>query len=185
MNWQIDPAHTRVEFSVRHMMITNVRGTFEQVDGTVAFDERNPARSSVDIRIEAASINTREPNRDAHLRSPDFFDAEAYPYLAFQSRRIEVLDERRGRIHGDLTIRGVTRPVVLETEYNGKAISPWGGESAGFSARTEINRKDFGLTWNVALETGGVLVGDIIKINIELEIIKQAEAEPEAELALA
>jgi polyisoprenoid-binding protein YceI len=178
MAWKIDPAHTRVVFSVRHMMISNVHGQFDKVSGVVDFDEAAPSRSRVDVQIEAASINTREERRDAHLRSADFLDAENYPYLTFKSTQVEALGEAAGRIHGDLTIRGVTRPVVLDVEYNGQARNPYGLTGAGFTAHTKINRKDFGLTWNVALETGGVLVGETINIAIELEVIKEAEAQP-------
>lgn len=177
MSWKIDPAHSEVNFTVRHMMISNVRGRFENFTGTVEFDQADPAKSTVDVQIEAASINTREAQRDAHLRSGDFFDAENYPYLSFKSKKVEVLDAANGRIAGDLTIRNITREVVLETEFNGMSQSPWGFSSAGFSASTKINRKDWDLTWNMALETGGVLVSDEIKINIELEIIEEKVAE--------
>jgi polyisoprenoid-binding protein YceI len=187
MAWQIDPAHTRVGFAVRHMMISTVHGQFENVSGTVDFDEQRPSRSTVDVQIEAASLNTRDEKRDAHLRSADFFDAENHPYLTFKSTKVEVVDETHGRITGDLTIGGITRRVVLDTEYNGMVKSPWGTYSAGFTATTKINRKDWGLNWNVALEAGGVLVGDTVTITIELEIVKQpdAVAEPEGDLALA
>ena len=159
------------------MMISNVRGRFEAFTGTVEFDQQNPANSSVDVQIEAASINTRESQRDNHLRSADFFDAENSPYLTFKSKKVEVVDDEHGRIIGDLTIRGVTKEVVLDTEFNGMSQSPWGFSSAGFSASTKINRKDWDLTWNMALETGGVLVSDEIKINIDLEIIEEKVAE--------
>lgn len=177
MTWKIDPAHSEVNFTVRHMMISNVRGRFENFTGTVEFDPVNSANSSVEVQIEAASINTREDKRDNHLRSADFLDAENHPYLIFKSKRIEVLDDSHALIIGDLTIRGVTREVILETEFNGMSQSPWGFSSAGFSASTHINRKDWGLTWNMALETGGVLVSDDIRINIELEIIEEEIAE--------
>lgn len=175
MCWKIDNAHSLVEFSVRHMMISTVRGRFERFSGTVEFNENDLAASSVDVQIEAASINTNEPQRDNHLRSADFFEAEKYPFLSFKSTRVEKVNENSGRIYGELTIRNITRPVVLETEYNGQAKSPWGTTSAGFTANTKINRKDWNLVWNQALETGGVLVGDEIKIHIELEIVKVAE----------
>ena len=178
MAWKIDPSHSRAVFSVRHMMISNVHGQFEKIIGNVEFDEAVPARSTVDVQIEAASIDTHDERRDGHLRSPDFFDAERYPYLAFKSRRVEVLDDSHGRLHGDLTIKNITKPVVLAVEYNGQARSPYGATSAGFSASTKINRKDWELSWNVALETGGVLVGDTINISIDLEIVKQAVPEP-------
>src|SRR3990172_6969942 len=169
MSWKIDPAHAQITFSARHMMIMNVRGHFEKFSGEVYFDEQNPALSTVEVQIEAASLNTNEPQRDSHLKSPDFLDVENYPFILFQCKRVEAGDDRHGRIIGDLTIRDVTREVVLETEYLGKSQSPWGMTSAGFSAHTRFNRKDWGLTWNVALETGGVLVGDEINIHIELE----------------
>jgi len=177
MSWKIDPAHSEINFTVRHMMISNVRGRFERFEGTVDFDEQNPTNSSVEVKIEAASINTREPQRDAHLRSPDFLDAEKYPYLIFKSKKIEVLDANHGRIAGDLTIRDVTNEVILEVEYNGTVKSPFGNTSAGFSASTSINRKDWGLQWNVPLEAGGWLVGETVQINIELEIIKEEQAQ--------
>ncbi|HEX2981825.1 MAG TPA: YceI family protein [Anaerolineaceae bacterium] len=181
MTWQIDNAHSLVEFSVKHMMISTVRGRFEEFSGVVDFNEETPALSSVDVQIETASINTFEPQRDAHLRSADFFESERYPLMTFKSTKVEALDETHGKITGDLTIRDITHQVVLNVEYSGQAMSPWGKTSAGFSAQTKINRKDWNLTWNKALETGGVLVGDEIKISIELEIIKQTEAEAEAE----
>lgn len=177
MSWKIDSSHSEINFTVRHMMISNVRGRFEAFTGTVEFDQQNPANSSVDVQIEAASINTRESQRDNHLRSADFFDAETYPYLTFKSKKVEVVDDSHGRITGDLTIHGVTKEVVLDTEFNGMSQSPWGFSSAGFSATTKINRKDWGLEWNMALETGGVLVSDEIKINIDIEIIEEKVAE--------
>ncbi len=177
MSWMIDSAHTEVDFTVRHMMISNVRGQFQKVNGTVEFDEAHPANTKVNVQIEAASINTKEEKRDAHLRSADFFDAEKYPNLTFVSKRVEVKDASHARLIGDLTIRDVTKEVALDAEYNGSAKSPWGTLSAGFSAKTSIKRKDWNLNWNVALETGGWLVGDEIHISIELEIVKQPEAE--------
>ncbi len=183
MAWVIDSAHTEVNFTVRHMMISNVRGQFHKVNGTVEFNEAKPAASSVDVQIEAASINTKDEKRDGHLKSPDFLDAEKYPYLTFKSKRIEVKDANHGYIVGDLTIRGVSKEVTLDVEYNGSAKSPWGTTSAGFSAKTSINRKDWGLNWNVALETGGILVGDQINIAIELEIVKQPETVPAGAVA--
>ncbi len=183
MPWQIDPAHSRIEFSVRHMMIANVRGHFDRFSGTVEFDEQHPENSTVDLQIEAASINTGVADRDNHLRSPDFLWAEQYPHLRFKSTRVERTGDRRARLYGDLTIRDITRPVVLEVEYVGQAKSPWGTVSAGFNARATINRKDWDLTWNQALETGGVLVGDEVRITIEVELVKQAEAPQEASAA--
>ncbi len=186
MPWQIDTAHSSIDFSVRHMMISTARGSFTKFSGTVDINEAEPARSSVEVQIEAASIDTRDAQRDAHLRSADFFDVEKYPYLTFKSKRVEIVDESHGRIIGDLTIRDVTREVVLDTEFTGQAKSPWGTTSVGFEAQTKISRKEWGLTWNVALETGGWLVGDEIKINIQLEVVQspeQAEELAEEELA--
>lgn len=180
MSWKIDPAHSEITFSVRHLMVSNVRGRFERFSGVVNFDEENPQNSSVEVQIEAASINTREPQRDAHLRSPDFLNADQFPYLTFKSKRIEVLDDSHGRIIGDLTIRDVTREVTLDVVFNGKVKSPFGMMTAGFSASTKINRKDWGLVWNVALETGGVLVGEEINIQIELELIQELQTEQTA-----
>lgn len=173
MAWKIDPAHSAIHFSVRHMMISNVRGEFQRFDGTIDLDEQNPENTTVDIRIDASSINTREPQRDAHLRSADFLDVENYPYITFKSTRVERTGEKTARLHGDLTIRGITKPVVLDVEHSGILTNPWGNPSAGFEARTKINRKDWNLTWNQALEAGGVLVGDEIKVEIELELLKE------------
>jgi polyisoprenoid-binding protein YceI len=182
MAWTIDTAHSEVNFAVRHMMISNVRGRFEKFSGSVNFNTAEPEKSSVEVKIEAASINTKEPNRDGHLRSADFFDAEKYPYLTFASTRVVKESENTGKVYGNLTIKDITRPVILNVEYSGMAKSPWGTYSAGFTATTKINRKEWGLTWNKSLETGGMLVGDEITINIELEIVQQPEAEKKAEL---
>jgi polyisoprenoid-binding protein YceI len=183
MNWQIDSAHSDITFSVRHMMISKVRGRFTEFGGTVNFDEETPTNSSVHVEIDAASIDTQEEDRDNHLRSGDFLDVENYPKLIFASKRVEQTGDNTGKLIGDLTIRDVSKEVVLDVEYAGQAKSPWGTTSAGFYGSTEINRKAFGLTWNQALETGGVLVGDKIKIEIDLEIVKQAETEEEIEAA--
>jgi len=176
MSWKIDPAHSQITFSIRHMMISNVHGRFENFTGEVDFRENDPKNSTVDVKIDAASINTREPKRDGHLRSPDFFNAEQYPYLTFKSKRIEAVDENHAKIVGDLTIRDITKEVVLDTEYAGQS-KMWGNTSAGFSASTKINRKNWGLNWNQLLESGGLLVGEDISINIDLEIVKVAEVE--------
>jgi polyisoprenoid-binding protein YceI len=166
--WTIDPAHSVVEFSVKHMMFATAKGRFSDVSGTITVDNENIERSAVDVTIGAASIDTRDEKRDAHLRSADFFDAENHPTLTFTSTRVE-RDGDDLKVTGDLTIRGVTRPVVLEAEYNGQGVNPWGQQVLSYSAKTKINRKDFGLNWNAALETGGVLVGEEIKIQIEIE----------------
>jgi polyisoprenoid-binding protein YceI len=180
MSWVIDSSHSSVQFWVRHLAIAKTKGVFEAFTGTVDFNEENPSASTVNVQIDAVSINTKDEKRDGHLKSPDFFDVGNFPSLSFVSKKVEVVDETHGKITGDLTIRGVTNEVVLETEYNGQSKAPWGTTSAGFSAETKISRKDWGLTWNAPLETGGVLVGDEVTISIELEIVKQVPAEAAA-----
>ncbi len=172
MAWNIDTSHSEILFAVRHMMISTVRGQFTKFSGNIVLDEANPANSRVDVSIDVASINTRDEKRDGHLTSADFFDAATHPTITFKSTKVEVTGTNAGKIHGDLTIKGVTRAVVLDATFTGKAKSPWGTTSAGFNARTTINRTDFGLTWNVALETGGILVGEEITITIELEAVQ-------------
>jgi polyisoprenoid-binding protein YceI len=172
--WTMDPAHSSVGFAVRHMMFTTARGSFAKFDISLSFDEANPERSSVEARIDTASINTGDEKRDEHLRSADFLSAEQYPNIVFQSRRVETVGQERYRIIGDLTMRDVKKEVVLDATFAGTGKSPWGTMVAGFNAETRINRKDFGLTWNVGLETGGVLVGDQVKIALEIEAVKQA-----------
>lgn len=180
MHWQIDGSHSTVEFSVRHMMLSKVRGRFESFSGTVEFNEEAPTASSVEVTIDIASLNTRDAKRDGHLLSPDFFDVEKFPKMHFKSTRIERINDNHGLIYGELTIRDVTREVVLDTEYAGQAKAPWGTISAGFSASTKINRTDWGMTWNSPLETGGVLVGEEVTITIELEIVQVSEQPAEA-----
>ncbi len=177
MSWQIDSSHSHINFTARHMMISKVRGSFETFSGTVNFDEKNPVNSTVDIAVELASINTRDGQRDGHLKSPDFFDVETHPTMRFVSTRVEQIDENNGRLIGNLTIKGVTHEVALDVEYAGMAKSPWGTQSAGFSATGTLNRKDWGLNWNQALETGGVLVGEKINLEIELELVKVTESQ--------
>jgi polyisoprenoid-binding protein YceI len=174
MAYQIDLSHSHVQFSVRHMMLSKTRGEFEKFSGTIDLNEENPAASAVTVEIDANSINTRDEKRDEHLRSADFLDAANYPTLTFKSTKVDVMDKEHAKLHGDLTIRGITNPAVLNVAYTGKSKSPWGTENYGFEGHTKINRKDWGLTWNVALETGGVLVSDEINIDIELELVKQA-----------
>jgi polyisoprenoid-binding protein YceI len=181
MAWQIDNSHSEIQFSAKHMMISTVRGRFNEFSGTVEADEANPTAAKVDVKIATDSLVTGDPKRDGHLRSPDFFDVEQFPYITFKSTNVEQLDETHGKLYGDLTIRDVTKPVVLDFEYAGQAKSPWGTVSAGFSAQTKINRKEWGLNWNVALETGGWLVGDQITISIELELVKQVEQAEQTE----
>jgi polyisoprenoid-binding protein YceI len=178
MSWQIDSAHSEIQFKVRHMMVSWVRGSFEKFSGTVNFDEQNPENSTVDIQIDAASINTRQADRDAHLRSPDFLDAPTYPYLTFVSKRVQPTSDQTAKLIGDLTIRGVTHEVTLDVTYSGTRKSPFGPFlAAGFDAETVISRKEWGLTWNGMIEGGGVLVGDDVHISIDLELNKAAETE--------
>lgn len=177
--WNLDPAHSQVEFSVKHMMFTTVRGRFADVQGTVTLDSDSPEESAVEVSIDVASLDTRVADRDAHLRSGDFFDVENHPTMAFRSRRVEgpaATPEASFRVVGDLTIRGVTREVILEARFEGTGTDPWGGTRAGFSARTTIDRRDFGLTWNQALETGGVLVGHEVKIDLQIQAVQAREA---------
>lgn len=187
MSWQIDSAHSHIGFAVRHMMISRVRGKFNEFHGTIDFNEDNPEATTVDVTIDAASIDTREPDRDNHLRSADFLYVEKYPHITFKSKRVELLDDEHATLIGDLTIRGETHEVKVDVEFQGMAKSPWGTMSAGFSAHTTLNRKDWGLMWNKTLETGGVLVGDKVDVEIELELVNQdvQEAEKEAEMAKA
>ena len=170
--WKIDTAHTNAEFAVRHLMISTVKGRFADVQGIVHADETDFAKSSVEVIIAAASLDTREPQRDAHLRSADFFDVETFPQLTFRSKRIEGKGNAF-KIVGDLTIRGTTREIVLDVTSEGRTTDPWGGERAGFTATTKIKRSDFGLLWNQLLETGGVVVGEEVKISIDAELLKQ------------
>jgi polyisoprenoid-binding protein YceI len=171
-SWQLDPPHTLVEFSAKHMMITTVKGHFGSERGTLVYDEGDPSRSTVEAEIDAASLYTGTAMRDNDLRSSHFLEVEKYPTITFKSTRVELSGSDSGQVIGDLTIHGVTREVALETELTGRGKNPWGKEVIAFEARTSINRKDFGLHWNMALETGGVLVGDIIKIEIAAECVR-------------
>lgn len=179
MTWKIDPVHTEIEFTARHMMIAKVHGRFKSFEGTIDLDPKHPAKARVEGSIDVSSIDTREAQRDTHLRSPDFFDVEKYPKMTFRSTRIEPLGANQYKVYGDLTIKDVTREVVFDAVDEGRTTDPWGNQRIGVSATTKINRKDFGLTWNVALETGGWLVGDDITINAEVELVAESEAEPE------
>ena len=175
--WNIDPAHTLVEFAAKHMMITTVKGRFADVRGTITIDEAQPDRSSVEATLDAKSLDTRSEDRDKHLRSADFLDVEKFPVVTFKSRRIAGASNQQGKsfkVTGDLTIHGVTREVTLDTTYEGRGRDPWGGERVSFSADTKIDRRDFGLTWNAALETGGVLVSNDIKIHVEVQAVRAA-----------
>jgi polyisoprenoid-binding protein YceI len=170
--YALDPAHTSVEFVVRHLMITKVRGRFTAFDGQVELEPGSDLPTAITATIDAASIDTREDQRDAHLRSADFFEVEKYPTLTFESTRIDGTPDEF-TIDGKLTIHGVTRDVSLSANFEGRANDPWGGVRTGYSAHTTINRKDYGLTWNAALETGGVVVGDEIRIELNVEAILQ------------
>jgi polyisoprenoid-binding protein YceI len=171
--WNIDPVHTVAEFKVKHMMISNVKGHFTGVTGALTLDESDLTRSRLDVSIDAASINTREPQRDGHLKSADFFDVEKFPTLTFKSNSIARTGEGELTVAGDLTIHGVTRPVTFAVEGPTPAgKDPWGNTRIGASATAKINRKDYGLTWNAALETGGILVGDEVAITLDVQFVK-------------
>ena len=171
--YQIDTAHSSAQFKVRHMMIANVKGEFDKVSGTVSFDPADPSAASVEASIDVATISTRDEQRDAHLKSPDFFDVEKFPTLHFKSKSISIVRDGVLGIEGDLTIRGVTRKVRFSVEGpTPPAKDPWGNTRVAISATTKINRKDFGLTWNAALETGGILVGDEVTLTLDAEFVK-------------
>jgi polyisoprenoid-binding protein YceI len=172
--WNIDVAHTSIGFSVRHMVIAKVRGRFAKFGGKIEIDPQDLTKSSVKLSVDAASIDTGIADRDAHLRSPDFFDVEAFPELSYTSKRIEKVSSDAYRVFGDLTIRGTTREVPLDLEFGGVGKDPWGNERAGFNVKAKVDRKEFGLVWNQALEAGGVLVGDRVDIEVDLEAVKAA-----------
>ena len=171
MEWTIDRAHSMIEFRVKHMMFTTVRGQFNDFDGKLRLDMDNPERSSVEGSIVVASLDTGDEGRDQHLRSADFFDVENEPRMTFRSTRIERTGDNEFKVHGSLTIRGTTRPIVWNVEAAELGNDPWGNPRWGFSAETKLNRKDFGLNWNVALETGGWLVSDEIKLSAEIQAV--------------
>lgn len=172
--WKIDPSHSSVEFTARHLMVAKVRGRFGEFSGAVHVAEV-PEESSVEVTIDASSIDTREDRRDAHLRSQDFFDVDNHPAITFRGAGLRRTGDMRFELPGELTIRGVARPVTLQVDYGGLTLDPWGNSRAAFSAKTEIDREGFGLTWNQALETGGVLVGKQVKIEIEIEAVRAAD----------
>ena len=173
MTWEIDPSHSEVLFSVKHAMITTVRGHFNVISGQLHIDEANPANSWVDAQADATSVDTRDERRDGHLKSPDFFDVQNHPTLTFKSTSVEPTGGNEYNVVGDLTIRGVTKPVVFKAEYSGQMKDAFGNMRAGLSAKTKINREDWGLTWNAALEAGGVLVSKDVTIEIDLSTINK------------
>lgn len=185
--WTLDPDHTQVELAVKHMMFTTVRGQFRGVNGTIQVDEEDPSASSVAVEIDAATIDTGVEQRDDHLRSGDFLHVEEHPTITFRSKRVEGASFEPGdefRVVGDLTIRGTTKEIELDAVYEGTGQDPWGGQRAGFTARTTIDRREWGLEWNQTLETGGVLVGHDVDIELRVQAVKQeAEAEAETEEA--
>jgi polyisoprenoid-binding protein YceI len=170
--WQIDPKHSTAEFAVRHMMVTTVKGHISGIEGTIQLDEADLTRSSVEASLDVTTVDTRDPQRDDHLRSADFFDVQRFPNITIQSTRIEPSGDRY-RIIANLCIRDVTKEITLDATLEGRQRDPWGSERAGFSGQTVIDRRDFGLTWNQALEAGAVLVGNDVRISIELEAVRQ------------
>jgi polyisoprenoid-binding protein YceI len=170
--WTIDPSHTTIEFSAKHMMFTTVKGRFAELDGTITVTGATPDTASVQATMKAASIDTRTEQRDQHLRSADFLDVAQFPDVTFKSTKIEGPKEQF-TMTGDLTIRGITRPVTLDVTYEGAGKDPWGGERMGFNASGKIDRREFGLIWNQALETGGILVGNDVKIQIDAQVIRK------------
>ena len=182
VTYQIDPAHASAQFSVRHMMISNVRGEFTKLTGAAVYDTEHPEDSTIEVSIDVSSLSTRDPQRDAHLKSADFLDLEKYPTITFRSTRFAARDGEL-EIKGDLTIHGVTRPVtVLAEGPTPETQDPWGNVRIGATATAKVSRKDFGLTWNTALETGGVLVGDEVKITLDLEAVRQSQQLAEKEI---
>lgn len=171
--WNIDPVHSNVEFSVKHMMVSTVKGRFGALEGTLTFDEAAPAQAAVNATIEISSIQTGDPNRDAHLRAADFFEVEKWPTATFRGTRVEAQETDRARVYGGLTIRDVTREVVLDVEYDGQVKDAYGMQRAAFTAETTINRSDFGLTWNPLLETGGAVVSDRVRITLHIAATRQ------------
>jgi polyisoprenoid-binding protein YceI len=178
--WAIDPAHAELGFAVRHLMLSTVRGRFGAVSGTITVDEKNPRSAKVDVTVDVTSIDTRQEMRDNHLRSADFFDAANHPSIHFVSKRIEGNVTGTFKLIGDLTIRGTTREVALDVTFEGRAKDPWGNDRAGFSATGKLNRRDFGLLWNQALESGGFAVGDEVKLTLDLEVVRQTAAQTSA-----
>jgi polyisoprenoid-binding protein YceI len=170
--YTIDPTHSRIGFVARHAMVTKVRGSFNEFEGSGHFDAENPAASHLQLTIQAASIDTRNADRDGHLRSNDFFDMESYPEITFTSTEVEPLGNDEHRVTGDLTIKGVTKPVSVDFEYTGTAVDPFGNQRIGLEGKTTVNRKDWGVNWNAALEAGGVLVSEKVTLEFEVSAIR-------------
>ena len=172
--YAIDPTHSRIGFVARHAMVTKVRGSFNEFEGSGYFDAEHPANSRLQLTIQSASIDTRNADRDAHLKSNDFFAMETYPEITFASTAIEQVDDTNYRVTGDLTIKGVTKPVTVDFEYSGTAVDPYGNSRLGFEGKTTINRKDWGVNWNAALDAGGVLVSEKVTLEFEVSAIRNA-----------
>jgi polyisoprenoid-binding protein YceI len=172
--YAIDPSHSRIGFVARHAMVTKVRGSFNEFEGSGHFDAENPTKSHLQLTIQAASIDTRNADRDAHLRSNDFFDMETYPTITFASTAVAQTGDDEYRVTGDLTIKGVSRPVTVELEYTGTAVDPYGNQRIGFEGKTTVNRKEWGVNWNAALEAGGVLVSEKVTLEFEVSAIRSA-----------
>ncbi len=173
-NYAIDPAHSRIGFVARHAMVTKVRGSFNEFDGSGYFDAENPANSHLELTIQAASIDTRNADRDGHLRSNDFFDIENHPQITYVSTAVEQVDAESYRVTGDLTIKGVTKPVAVEFEYTGTAVDPFGNTRIGFEGKTTVNRKDWGVNWNAVLEAGGLLVSEKVTLEFDISAVRRA-----------
>lgn len=172
--YNLDPSHSRIGFVTRHAMIAKVRGAFNDVTGTAAINGADPAASSLDVTIQTASVDTRDANRDGHLSSPDFFDAATYPTISFKGTGFDITSDETVEVTGDLTIKGITKQVTIPFEFGGVATDPFGNSRAGFEGQLVVNRKDWGLTWNAALETGGVLVADKVTLELEVSAVKAA-----------
>lgn len=173
-DYDLDPAHSRLGFAARHAMVTTVRGQFKVFSGVVHLDEADPANSHAHLEIDAASVTTGSEDRDKHLRSADFFDVEQFPTLVFDSTKAEKTGDDTYKLSGDLTIKGIAKPVAVEFEFTGASVDPWGGFRTGFEGRATVNRKDWDLTWNVALEAGGILVSDKVKLEFDIAAVKRA-----------
>ena len=174
--WQIDPVHSGIHFSIRHFVVGKVHGRFTKLGGTIQLDEATPANSKVDVHIDAATVDTNEANRDNHLKGADFFNVAEHPEITFKSTRVEAAGKDRFKVTGDLTLRGVKKSITLDVEHGGNVKDPWGNNRGGFSLKTQINRKDFGINFNQTLEGGGPALGDTIDISIDVEATKAKEA---------